>query len=154
MSQDHIRRGAGMGWIRRAAMQLHEPRIVSAVYGAAYTLSAIVGLITIFYPPLTFEGLVGQAIMSYIGAAIAAGGILGMVTIIKGCFWVERYAVGLITAGLGFHLLLTIIATIMSLGNRQLTIMALTFAIGFILMRSIWIFKSPYRLVHGKDLHR
>lgn len=154
MTQHHIRKNAGFPWWRRAFMQLHEPRIVSAIYGGAYILATVVGAVTVFYPPITIEGLAGDVSMRSIALALTIGGVTGVITIAKGVFWIERYAVGIITAALGFHLLLTSIVAWLGSGHRQLTLLALVLAIAFILMRSFWIFRSPYRLITGKTLHR
>lgn len=154
MSQHFIRKLAGYGPIQRAIMKLHEPRIISGIYGAAYIIATIVGAITIFYPPKTLENIYGDIIMYFVAAALTIGGLIGVVTIAKGIYWIERYAVGAITTGLGFYLLLTGIITVTGSGYRQMTLFAIIFAIGFILMRSVWIFESPYRIVVGKTLPR
>lgn len=84
--------------MKRAVMRLHEPRIISAVYGGVYTLAAIIGMVAVFYPPRTIEHVAGSVIMAVLAALI--------------------------------------------------------FATAFVLMRSLWIFDSPYSHITGKRLPR
>lgn len=154
MSQHFIRKLAGYGPIQRAIMKLHEPRIISGIYGAAYIIATIAGTITLFYPPKTLENIYGDIIMYFVAAALTVGGTLGVITIAKGAYWIERYAVGAIATAISFYLLLTSIIAITGSGYRQMTLLAIIFALGFILMRSVWIFASPYRIVVGKSLPR
>src|SRR5690625_3459667 len=102
MSQHFIRRVAGFGPVQRAVMRLHEPRIISAVYGGVYTIALLVGLYNFFEPPRTIMEAADNPILLYaIAGGISAGGLLGMITVVRGLYWVERFAAGLLGGGIG-----------------------------------------------------
>lgn len=144
MSQQYIRRAAGWGWPRRAWARLHEPRIISAVYGGAYTAMIILGAISVARPPRTIEAAAGDVLMSLIALLITAGGALGAVTVANGRYWVERYAVGLAGLGLlGYWLMVAYLAVTAS-GNRFMQLLALTLALLFVLMRLHWVLRRDY----------
>lgn len=144
MTQKHFRKAAGMGWLSRAWSRLHEPRIISAVYGAAYAVASIVGLWALASPPRSLEGAAGVALTALIAGAIAIGGLLGVVTVAWGIYWMERTAVYLQITGLTFWSGLTIYLQIVGEGNRGFTIMAALVCIGFYGLRFHWIGDRPY----------
>lgn len=51
MTQHFIKKLAGFGWLKRAYYRFHEPRIVSAIYGAIYTLAMMVAGYNFFHRP-------------------------------------------------------------------------------------------------------
>lgn len=94
MTQHYIRKLAGYGPVKRAWAQLHEPPIVSAIYGAWYIALLCIGLYSMFNPPRTIEAAAGDALMSTIAGLLALAGAWGVVTIATGDAWLERFAVG------------------------------------------------------------
>lgn len=94
MTQHYIRRLAGWGPIRRAWFQLHEPPIVSAIYGLWYVGMLGIGLYSMFNPPTTIEAAAGDTLMSAIAGLLALSGAWGVATIATGDAWLERFAVG------------------------------------------------------------
>src|SRR5690625_7605792 len=101
MTQKHIRKLAGYGPIRRAIARLHEPRIISAIYGGVYTVALLVGLYNFFDPPRTIADAADNPILLYaIAGGISAGGLLGMIPVARGLYWVDRYAAGLLEVGI------------------------------------------------------
>ena len=145
MTQKHIRLGAGWGPIRRAIERLHEPRIISAVYGGVYTIALLVGVYNFFDPPRTIMEAADNPILLYaIAGGISAGGLLGMIAIARGLYWVERYAAGLLGGGLGLYWLISAWLTIFSGGSRWMSLMTTTFAVILILIRYYWVADRPY----------
>lgn len=94
MTQHYIRKFAGYGPVKRAWAQLHEPPIVSAIYGLWYVVLLGIGLYSIFHPPRTIEAAAGDLLMSAIAGLLALAGALGVLTIATGDAWLERFAVG------------------------------------------------------------
>ena len=94
MTQHYIRKLAGWGPVKRAWAQLHEPPIVSAIYGAWYIALLCIGLYSMFNPPRTIEAAAGDALMSTIAGLLAIAGAWGVITIATGDAWLERFAVG------------------------------------------------------------
>ena len=145
MTQHHIRKLAGYGPIRRAIARLHEPRIISAVYGGVYTIALLVGLYNFFDPPRTIAEAADNPILLYaIAGGISAGGLLGMITVARGLYWVERYAAGLLGGGLGLYWIISAWLTIFGGGSRWMSLMTTTFAVILILIRYYWIADRPY----------
>lgn len=134
-------------------MNLHEPRVVSAIYGATYTLAAVVGLLLILFPPVSLQLLSSGGIMFAVGGFLLLGGIVGIVAIILGWFRVERHAVGLTAAGVGFAWVPVLITEFWTT-HIGLVILGFLLSVGFVLMRSVWVFKTPCRTVHGAELYR
>lgn len=145
MTQKHIRIGAGWGPVQRAVMRLHEPRIISAIYGGVYTIALLVGLYNFFDPPRTIAEAADNPILLYlIAGGITAGGALGMITVARGLYWVERYAVGLLGGGVGLYWIISVWLTIFGGGSRWMSLMTTTFAVTLILIRYYWIADRPY----------
>lgn len=145
MTQKFIRKLAGWGPLKRAIAQLHEPRIVSAIYGAAYVVATIVGAISITSPPRTIEHAAGDLLMTIIATAITLGGALGIVTVAAGNYWVERYAAALmLLGGTGYLLMVLYLQAITTDGNRLFQAGAIFTAGLFFAVRYYWVGDRPY----------
>ena len=145
MTQKYIRKLAGYGPIKRAIARLHEPRIISAVYGGVYTIALLVGLYNFFDPPRTIMEAADNPILLYlIAGGISTGGLLGMITVVRGLYWVERFAAGLLGGGLGLYWIISAWLTLFSGGSRWMSLMTTTFAVVLILIRYYWIADRPY----------
>ena len=145
MTQHHIRKLAGYGPIKRAIARLHEPRSISAIYGGVYTIALLVGLYNFFDPPRTIMEAADNPILLYaIAGGISAGGILGMITVARGLYWVERFAAGLLGGGIGLYWIISAWLTLFSGGSRWMSLMTTTFAVTLILIRYYWINSRPY----------
>lgn len=139
MTQYFIRKGAGIGWLKRGYMRLHEPRNLSAAYGAAYLLIAVIWTRAIFVQPQTFEGPWGPAVIGIIGAVTATGALASLVTVLNGAYWAERSTAGIIIAGFLAYLALTLYLELTGTGNRQPGALSTVLAIGFLGLRYYWI---------------
>lgn len=144
MTEEHIRRAAGEGWLARAWLRLHEPRIISAVYGVAYAATTLIGVWTTVSPPRSIEGETGPWLMAMITLMVAAGGLFGVVTVALGLYWAERSAVALTIGGLALWGGMTIYLQLVGAGNRGLTLLACLLSIGFFGVRTFWISARPY----------
>ena len=145
MTQHYIRRLAGYGPIRRAIARLHEPRIISAIYGGVYTIALLVGLYNFFDPPRTIMEAADNPILLYaIAGGISAGGALGVYTVAAGVYWLERYATGLLGGGISLYWIISLWLTLFSGGSRWMSLMTTTFAVTLILVRYYWISDRPY----------
>lgn len=144
MTQRHLREAAGAGRLRRAWHRLHEPRIISAVYGTAYAVAAIVGVWTTVSPPQSIEGQTGPVLMGMITVMVTIGGLIGVWTTLLGVYWAERTAAWAIIAGLTAWGGMTAYLQATGTGNRGLTLMACLFAIGLFSLRFYWIGDRPY----------
>ena len=145
MTQHYIRKLAGYGPVKRAIARLHEPRIISAVYGGVYTIALLVGLYNFFDPPRTIMEAADNPILLYaIAGGITAGGALGVYTVAAGVYWLERYATGLLGGGISLYWIISAWLTLFSGGSRWMSLMTTTFAAILIFMRYYWINSRPY----------
>lgn len=144
MTQKNLRRAAGIGWLGRAWLRLHEPRIISAVYGVAYGIALTVGIWCTASPPQSIEGQTGPLLMGLITMLIAVGGAVGVATVMRGVYWAERTAAWLTITGLAAWGGMTVWLQLTGTGNRGLTLMACLFGIGFFGIRFWWIGDRPY----------
>lgn len=144
MSQHYIRKNAGWGWLKRGWNLLHEPRLVSAVYGAWYTILAVVWGRAFFVPPRTVEGALGENGMTLVAVIIAIGAIIGAVTVATGTYWAERTPMALVAVGLAGYLAITLYLEATGTGNRQPGAASTLGAIVLTLLRSYWIYDRPY----------
>ena len=145
MTKSHIRRAASWGWAKRSWARLHEPRIISSLYGCFYVAAVAVGIWCTISPPQTVEGVTGRLLMGMITIIIALGGVFGVVTVASGNHWVERTAPALIITGAAFWTGLTVFLQFASeSGNRGLTIFAGACTVAFFALRYVWITDSPY----------
>ena len=145
MTQHHIQRLAGYGPIKRAIARLHEPKIISAIYGGVYTIALLVGLYNFFDPPRTIMEAADNPILLYaIAGGITAGGALGVYTVAAGVYWLERYATGLLGGGISLYWIISLWLTLFSGGSRWMSLMTTTFAVILILIRYYWISSRPY----------
>ena len=145
MTKNIIRRLAGYGPLERAYHRLHEPRVISAIYGGVYTIALLVGVYNFFDPPRTIMEAADNPILLYaIAGGITAGGALGVYTVAAGVYWLERYATGLLGGGISLYWIISLWLTLFSGGSRWMSLMTTTFAAILVFMRYYWIADRPY----------
>lgn len=144
MTQSYIRRAAGWGPVRRSWGKLHEPRIISSIYGGWWTLAVVLGGYSIFHPPRTVEAVAGDVLMSIVAGLIAVSGAIGVVSVAKGAYWTERYAVKFAIPSLLVYIGVVAYLWWESEGNRGLQIFGLTGAVLFTGIRLYWVNQRPY----------
>lgn len=145
MTQHHIRKLAGWGPLRRAIERLHEPRIISAVYGAVYTIALVVGIYSFFDPPQTIVQAVNNPWFLHLSlGAISAGGLLGAITVPSGTYWLERSAAGLLCVGLILYWCVSMWLVLTAGGSRWMSLMTTTFAVLLVALRFYWINDRPF----------
>lgn len=140
MSQYFIRKGAGYGPFKRAVSQLHEPPIISAIYGAWYVIMLCIGLYSSVDPPRTIEAAAGDTLMTAIAGLLALSGAWGMITAATGDPWLERFAVGFGLLGWGFYELISLyLWASATSGNRGMATLGILGAGLFTGFRWVWI---------------
>jgi hypothetical protein len=82
-----------------------EPAVINAAQIVGNLLAAFCGIMAMAGGfPTIVTGQIGPVLSVWVGAVLAAGGILGAVTVAMGVWWLERVA--LLITGLGWVLLL------------------------------------------------
>lgn len=80
-------------------LRVQEPRALSVVYFLIYTLTIIAGIAILIDPPRNIQGTIGGGFTTYWAATLLLGGVIGVVTVLPGVWWLER--VGSILCGTG-----------------------------------------------------
>lgn len=144
MTQHFIRKLAGYGPIKRAWSQLHEPRWVSAIYGALYVTYLVFGTLSIINPSLTIGDTAGMPLTHTMSAAMIASGIIGIISVARGSYWAERFAV--IIAGLGIigYGSTTIWLAATATGYRWWPLMLIAGSSAALAVRPAWIWSREY----------
>lgn len=145
MTQEHIRKNAGYGPVKRAWAQLHEPPIVSAIYGTWYIALLCIGLYSMFSPPRTIEAAAGDALMSTIAGLLALAGAWGVVTIATGDAWLERFAVGFGVLGwFAYEVISAYLWAASTTGNRGMATLGILGSLLFTGGRWYWVRKISF----------
>lgn len=78
-------------WVR-----LREPRVVSAIYAAVYTLYLGIGIGVLTWPPGDLATLLGAGMMTATSVLAILGGSIGLAGALSGAWWAERSALWLL----------------------------------------------------------
>lgn len=149
MTQHFIRKNAGFGWLRRTYHRFHEPRIISAIYGTIYLLVFAVSAYSFFDPPVTITNALGNPWLFWASlGSMTSGGLGGIITVVNGRYWVERYAAGFVIGGLAIYWLVGAWLALNGGGSRLLSLLTTTLAIAAIGLRYYWINDRPYNPRH------
>ena len=155
MTQHYIRKFAGYGPVKRAWAQLHEPPIVSAIYGAWYIALLCIGLYSMFNPPRTIEAAAGDALMSTIAGLLAIAGAWGVVTIATGDAWLERFAVGFGVLGwFAYEVISAYLWAASTTGNRGMATLGILGSLLFTGGRWYWVRKISFSERKKRRLQR
>lgn len=81
-------------------MLLKEPKFVSAMLAASYTAISIAGLLMVIYTPTDLIDHGVTTLSYFAGSTFLLGGVLGVVSLHGGEWWLERACIFLSWAGL------------------------------------------------------
>lgn len=144
MIQYFIRRQAGYGWVKRAWATLYEPRWVSAVYGALYLIYLVFGVLSIINPSMTISDAAGTSLTTTMSLAMVASGVVGVVTVARGAYWAERFAVILAALGIFGYGVTTIWLAWTQTGYRWWPLMLIAGTSVALAVRPAWIWSREY----------
>ena len=139
--------GRGMwGWIRFWWLKVPEPRVVSLISGALYSVMVITGLFTLFLPPQTYQGVFADLVIQLVGYFFIGGGIVGIVGGTLDFWQLERVGVSAMLLGLGFYLYIVANLQVMSDSGNRFTQMGVMVSLGVsLMMRMAMIWRYPYK---------
>lgn len=131
-------------WFRHAWIRLHEPRIISVIYGAWWSLCLALGAYSTVRPPRSIEAAGGEFLMMLIAATLTIGGLVGVICVSRGTWWAERTAVWFVL--MSFFGYVAIVGWIWHEGDgeRGLQMLGLLGAMMFTSLRFYWVRKRPY----------
>lgn len=131
-------------WLLSSYSRLHEPRVISAVYGLVYIVSLAVGIYNLFDPPRTISEAADNPYLLYLTTgSIAFGGLTGVITILNGKYWQERYSAGFLVGGLTMYWWVSFWLAVSGSGSRWMSLMTTTFAAILVALRYYWIKERP-----------
>lgn len=144
MTQYYIRKLAGWEPIRRAVMKLHEPRWVSAIYGALYLAYLVFGALSIINPSMTISDAAGAPLTTTMSLAMVASGVIGLATVARGAYWAERFAVVFAALGIFGYGVTTIWLAWTQTGYRWWPLMLIAGTSVALAVRPAWIWSREY----------
>ena len=144
MTQAHIRRAAGVGLLRRAWLKIREPRVVAVVHAITYLVLMTGGIAALIQPPTSISGEIGAVSMTLLAGMLTGGGLIGLVTVLPGWWWVERYGVALIIAACLIYGWIVSVLHVVQAGNRLLQLSIVLGLVGHLIIRLIRIKERPY----------
>ncbi|QOP64919.1 hypothetical protein SEA_BRYNNIE_21 [Arthrobacter phage Brynnie] len=96
---------AGLPWGRMITARLAEPSMITGLQVLShFTAAAAGGLVILGAFPYLFRGILPPFMAAGVGAVLAIGGLIGVVSCWRGTWWLERVALMLV--GLGWILLI------------------------------------------------
>lgn len=144
MTQHFIRRLAGYGWVKRVWMTLYERRWVSAVYGALYVIYLVFGVLSIINPSMTISEAAGTSLTTTMSLAMVASGVVDVVTVARGAYWAERFAVILAALGIFGYGVTTIWLAWTQTGYRWWPLILIAGTRVALAVRPAWIWSREY----------
>ena len=92
---------------RRIWQLIQEPRMITALTSAYWSMVTCIGVAALVTPPETIDYNVGATLTLVWAVFLLLGGILGVVGCLLGWWWVER--AGMISAGTGTVIYLSVV---------------------------------------------
>lgn len=126
--------------IRSLWERITEPRHLSVIYGAVYTIAFLTGLATIAVPPQSIAGELGPVLSVLWACMFIIGGALGIVTVLPGWWKWERWACAFVLAGIAIYGGVVLTLHFTSTGSRltQLGVLLIASLVFVIRIALIW----------------
>lgn len=101
-------------------LRVNEPRKISTYYFVAYVILAAVGAYAFISPPGTIAGAIGDTAMALLSALLVVGGVIGLIAVLPGKYWLERLGVMSISLASVIYLFIILTLHTTTPGNRLL----------------------------------
>lgn len=108
-------------------MKIAEPRVKRLLYFGIYICMSVVGFWITTHPPATFQSVIGLTLVYVFGAFVLGGGVLGLVSVLPGIWWLERVAVISLGTGMLMYSVIVIALNSSVVGVGVSIAFALTF---------------------------
>lgn len=99
-----------------AFMLIAEPRVVRVVQFGIYLCLLTAGAFVLATPPRSFEGVLGQTLVTVFGLFILIGGALGATAVLPGIWWLERAGILALATGLAMYSVVAITLGVSPIG--------------------------------------
>ena len=130
------------------------PKHMSVAYFGIYIVTVAGGMVSVFIPPVTLHHELGPVLTFVWGSMILVGGMIGLMSVLPGWWWLERLGIILAVTGIGIYFAIVTYLQINSYwapgsAGSRLTQMAIT-----ILAASVfgirWLFIRSYSFAPRK----
>src|SRR5690625_334 len=128
----------------RLWMRIREPRVVSVLRFFMYLGFLAGGIATINSPPTSIQGAMGLPAMTMLGWLLAAGALMGAVSVLPGAWWLERVGVAAVALSFSVYLWSIMVLHVTEGGNRLLQAAAVFGIILSQAIRFVRIWERPY----------
>lgn len=122
-----------------------EPRWVSSMYTVGYVIMLMTGVVTLFNPPQTLTGAVGDVSMKIVALLWIVGGVIGMIAGQREWWEGERFAVGMMLVGIIFYGWIIVSLHFTQDGSRLTQLGILAIAALFLLLRFGFIWRYDFK---------
>ncbi|MEX1078872.1 MAG: hypothetical protein WED09_07175 [Homoserinimonas sp.] len=95
-------------WLNQGFLLIAEPRVVRLVQFGIYVCLLTAGWFVLTTPPRSFEGVLGQSLVTILGCFILVGGTLGAVAVLPGVWWLERVGILALATGLAMYSIIVV----------------------------------------------
>src|SRR5690625_3504574 len=128
----------------RLWMRIREPRIISVLRFFMYLGFLAGGIATIHSPPTSIQGAMGLPAMIMLGWLLAAGALMGAVSVLPGAWWLERVGVATVALYCSGYMWIIMVLHVTE-GSTRLLQAAAVFGIIFSQsIRFVSIWERPY----------
>lgn len=126
--------------------KIPEPQVISLITGVVYSIFLFAGVMTIFNPPVSIEGVFGDVVMQYVGYFFVGGSLVGIVGGVLDRWEVERVGVVGMAIGVMSYLYIVIQLQIAAESGSRFTQMGLILvSLGFLALRLALIWRYPFK---------
>lgn len=134
------------GFLRFWWNKIPEPQLVSLITGAVYLVLLTTGLVTVFNPPTSIEGVFGTFTMQMVGYFLIGGALVGTIGGMRNWWEIERAGIGGMSIGVLTYLYIVIELQLASESGSRFTQMGITLtALGFLALRMALIWRHPFK---------
>lgn len=134
------------GFLRFWWNKIPEPQMVSLITGAVYLVFLTNGLVTIFNPPTSIEGVFGTFTMQMVGYFLIGGALVGIIGGMRNWWEIERAGIGGMSIGVLTYLYIVIELQLASESGSRFTQMGIILtALGFLALRMALIWRYPFK---------
>lgn len=130
-------------WIRNAWLSLEEPRWVTAVQLAVYTIAISIGAVTWFDPPNALVSTWGATLTDAWALLTTIGGVLGILGCSRGLWWLEAHGLHALWLAIAMRVLLVATLHVTTTGSRVTQLLELVMLLACLVARWLRIKDVP-----------
>lgn len=131
-------------WAYQSFLRIAEPRVVRLMQFCIYVVTVIGGVSAWVSPPNSIEGVLGGALTSVWAVLLVLGGVLGLSSVLRGVWWLERAGVAFCATGLLMYAVVVASLQLSQTGSRIMQLCVIVIALFSFGIRWVRIRRYPY----------